>query len=119
LRGRGAAIHAGVIDYTVYPVQVGAFAAFMTSPHLLRLRVLFALNQMFVVSALNGNLRQPSRLLPYLRLLSDGAFGNFRQLLTDITLNPRWGVTSTRSTTIGPPRTRTTRVSCSSSSRSA
>src|SRR5262245_8244392 len=78
-------------NYTVYPLQVGALAAFMTSSHQLRLRVLFALNQIFVVSALNGNLRQPSRLLPYLQVLSDGAFGSFRQLLTDITLNPALG----------------------------
>jgi uncharacterized protein (DUF1800 family) len=70
---------------------VGAFAAFLTSPHQLRLRVFFALNQIFVVSAIDGNLRQPSRMLPYLGVLSDGAFGNFRQLLTDITLNPAMG----------------------------
>ena len=75
----------------MYPLQVGAFATFLTSPHQLRLRVLFALNQIFVVSAVNTNLAQPSRMLPYLQVLSNGAFGNFRQLLTDITLNPAMG----------------------------
>ena len=75
-------------NYSMYPLQVGTFAAFLGSPHQLRLRVLFALNQIFVVSALDGDLRQPSRMLPYLQVLSDGAFGSFRRLLTDITLNP-------------------------------
>lgn len=78
-------------NYSMYPLQVGAFAGFLTSPHQLRLRVLFALNQLFVVSAVNGNLAQPSRMLPYLQVLANGAFGNFRQLLTDITLNPAMG----------------------------
>ena len=75
-------------NYSMYPLQVGTFAAFLGSPHQLRLCVLFALNQIFVVSAIDGDLRQPSRVLPYLQVLSDGAFGNFRRLLTDITLNP-------------------------------
>ena len=75
-------------NYSMYPLQVGAFRAFLTSPDQVRLRVIFALNQIFVVSAVDANLRQPSRMLPYLQVLSHGAFGNFRQLLTDITLNP-------------------------------
>ena len=75
-------------NYSMYPLQVGAFRAFLTSPDQVRLRVIFALNQIFVVSAVDGNLRQPSRMLPYLQVLSNGAFGNFRQLLPDITLNP-------------------------------
>jgi len=78
-------------NYSMYPLQVGAFSAIMTSPHQLRLRVAFALNQVLVVSAVNTILRQPSRMLPYLQVLSNGAFGNFRQLLTDITLNPAMG----------------------------
>jgi len=75
-------------NYSMYPLQVGAFTVFLTSPDQLRLRVAFALNQIVVVSAVDGNLRQPSRMLPYLQVLSNGAFGNFRQLLTDITLDP-------------------------------
>jgi uncharacterized protein (DUF1800 family) len=78
-------------NYSMYLLQAGAYAAFLTSPHQLRLRVLFALNQIFVVSAVDGNLRQPSRMLPYLQVLSNGTFGNFRQLLADITLNPAMG----------------------------
>ena len=78
-------------NYSMYPLQVGFFTGFITSPHQLRLRVLFALNQILVVSAVDANLRQPSRMLPYLQVLSDGAFGNFRQLMTSITLNPAMG----------------------------
>jgi len=72
----------------MYPLQVAAFHAFITSPDQLRLRVAFALNQIFVVSAVDGSLRLPSRMAPYLQVLVTGAFGNFRQLLSDITLNP-------------------------------
>lgn len=75
-------------NYSMFPLQVGTFAAFLSEPHQLRLRVLLALNQIFVVSAVDGDLRQPSRMVPYLQILADGAFGNFRRLLTDITLNP-------------------------------
>jgi uncharacterized protein (DUF1800 family) len=78
-------------NYSMYPLQAGAFAAFLGSEHQLRLRVLFALNQVFVVSAVNADLRQPSRMLPYLQVLWTAAFGNFRQLLTDITLNAAMG----------------------------
>src|SRR5262245_45949252 len=35
-------------NYSMYPLQVGAFNAFLTSPYQLRLRVLLALNQIFV-----------------------------------------------------------------------
>lgn len=78
-------------NYSMYPLQVGAIRAFITSPDQLRLRVAFALNQIFVVSAVDGSLRLPSRMLPYLQVLVSGAFGDFRQLLTDITLNPAMG----------------------------
>jgi uncharacterized protein (DUF1800 family) len=78
-------------NYSMYPLQVGAYTAFLTSEHQLRLRVLFALNQIFVVSAVDADLRQPSRMLPYLQVLWNGAFGNFRQLLDGITLNAAMG----------------------------
>jgi uncharacterized protein (DUF1800 family) len=78
-------------NYSMYPLQVGAFGAFLGSEHQLRLRVLFALNQIFVVSAVDADLRQPSRVLPYLQVLSNGAFGNFRQFMQDVTLNASMG----------------------------
>ncbi len=61
--------------------------------------VAFALHQLLVVSG--RDLMQPSWLAPYLQILDRNAFGNYRQLLYEITLNPGMGryldmVTSTK-----------------------
>lgn len=80
-----------LMNYTVYPLQVRFFQNALTAPDQLRQRVAFALNQIFVVSAQDNVLRQPSRMLPYLKILDSQAFGNFRTLLTDITLNAAMG----------------------------
>ncbi len=79
-------------NYTMYPLQVRFFRNALTAPDQLRQRVAFALNQTFVVSAQDNALRLPSRMLPYLQILDRQAFGNFRQLLTEITLNPAMGI---------------------------
>src|SRR4029078_8451413 len=55
----------------------------------LRQRVAFALHQIFVVSGVS--ISQPSSMVGYLNLFSRHAFGNFRQLLHDVTLNPAMG----------------------------
>jgi len=78
-------------NYSMYPLQVRFFRNALTGPDQLRQRVAFALNQIFVISAQDGNLGLPSRMLPYLQVLDRSAFGNFRQLLHDITLNPGMG----------------------------
>lgn len=78
-------------NYTMYPLQARFFQNALTGPDQLRQRVAFALNQILVISAVNPKLRLPSRMLPYLEVLDRNAFGNFRQLLTDITLNPGMG----------------------------
>lgn len=78
-------------NYTMYPLQARFFRNALTAPDQLRQRVAFALNQIFVVSAQDNALRLPSRMLPYLQILDRQAFGNFRQLLTEITLNPAMG----------------------------
>ncbi len=58
----------------------------------LRQRVAFALSEIFVVSDRNGALyQQPFSLASYYDLLADDAFGNYRQLLTDVTLHPAMG----------------------------
>ncbi len=55
----------------------------------LRYRVAFALHSMIVVSAIDlGEHRQYE---PYLRILHEEAFGNYRQLMRRITLNPAMG----------------------------
>jgi uncharacterized protein (DUF1800 family) len=76
-------------NYTMYPIQVTFFKNALTAPDQLRQRVAFALQQIIVASGLTVN--QPSWMTPYLQIFSNDAFGNFRTLLGDITLNPAMG----------------------------
>src|SRR5260370_803951 len=55
----------------------------------LRQRVMFALNQIWVVSG--NKVGQPEFYVPYLRVLMNDAFGNYRTLMEDVTLNPAMG----------------------------
>jgi len=58
----------------------------------LRQRVKYALSQIFVVSSTNPAVaNMPRGEAAYLDLLGADAFGNFRQLLQDVTLNPMMG----------------------------
>ncbi len=76
-------------NYTMYPLQVQFFKNAVQNPDQLRQRVAFALGQIWVVSGVT--ISQPSSLSPFLNILNNGAFGNFRQLMQDITLNPAMG----------------------------
>ena len=76
-------------NYTMYPLQVTFFKNALTGPDQLRQRVAFALQQIMVTSGLT--ITQPSWMSPYLQVFDNNAFGNFRQLLSDITLNPAMG----------------------------
>lgn len=60
-----------------------------TAPDQLRQRVAWALGGVIVISA-NKNI-YPDEYVPYLQLLSKHAFGNYRNLLKDITLSPQMG----------------------------
>jgi uncharacterized protein (DUF1800 family) len=75
--------------YTQFPLQVRFFLNALGGADQLRQRVAFALSQTFVVSGVE--IRQPSALAPYLNILADNAFGNYRDLLEKITLNPAMG----------------------------
>src|SRR6266481_361561 len=55
----------------------------------LRQRVMFALNQIWMVSG--NKVGQPEFYVPYLRVLTNDAFGNYRALMEDVTLNPAMG----------------------------
>jgi uncharacterized protein (DUF1800 family) len=55
----------------------------------LRQRMVFALNQIWVVSG--NKVGQPDFYVPYLRALGNDAFGNYRKLMEDVTLNPAMG----------------------------
>ncbi|MBN8480774.1 MAG: DUF1800 domain-containing protein [Xanthomonadales bacterium] len=64
----------------------------MTAPDQLRQRVAFALSELLVVSDQGGGLEgQPIALANYYDILVNGAFGNYRQLLEQVTLSPVMG----------------------------
>jgi uncharacterized protein (DUF1800 family) len=59
----------------------------------LRRRVAFALSQVFVISLQDANLQNFRRgVASYLDMLTRNAFGNYRQLLQDVTLHPMMGL---------------------------
>ncbi len=76
-------------NYSMYPLQLKFFQHALAGQDQLRQRVAFALHQIFVVSGRDIN--EPSYMAPYLQILDRNAFGNYRQLLNDITLNPAMG----------------------------
>jgi hypothetical protein len=78
-------------NYTMYPLQNWFFReALYGEDQQLRRRVSWALHQIFVVSG--REIVQPSRMAPYIKVLDKHAFGNFRNLLEDMTLNPAMGI---------------------------
>lgn len=65
----------------------------VTAPDQLRQRVAFALSEIFVVSAASSELfNQPWGVASYYDMLATNAFGNFRQLLADVSLHPVMGL---------------------------
>lgn len=76
--------------YTMYPMQTRFFVNALYGPDQLRQRVAFALHQLLVVSTTLATV--PSWLTPYFQMLDRNAFGNYRQLLYEITLNPAMGI---------------------------
>ena len=58
----------------------------------LRQRVAFALSEIMVVSQLGVLNNQPYSLASYYDMLAQNAFGNYRDLIEDVTLHPAMGV---------------------------
>src|SRR5712692_1896743 len=77
-------------NYTMYPLQTQMVKNAVTGPDQLRQRVAFALHQ-FVVVGGNGVNNEASWMQPYLSTLDADAFGNFRTILNDVTLNAGMG----------------------------
>lgn len=76
--------------YTMYPLQNWFFKeALYNEDQQLRRRVSWSLSQILVISG--RQLTQPSRMLPYIQILDKNAFGNYRTLLKEMTLNPGMG----------------------------
>lgn len=65
----------------------------VSAPDQLRQRIAYALSQIFVISdEVNVLFLQPYATSNYYDMLLRGAFGNFRELLRDVTLHPSMGV---------------------------
>lgn len=77
--------------YTMYPVQIEFYQKALTAPDQLRARVDWALDQLWVISAFNGGNYQAGWMDYYLQIIDRNAFGNFRDLMAEITLSPGMG----------------------------
>ncbi|MBA2494114.1 MAG: DUF1800 family protein, partial [Acidobacteria bacterium] len=75
--------------YSMYPVQNWFFKeAFYGEPQL-KHRIAWALSELWVISGVDT--QQASWMVAYHQQLSKNAFGNYRDLMYDITLNPGMG----------------------------
>ncbi len=75
--------------YTMYPVQKWFWKeAFYGTPQL-RHRVAWALQQMWVISGVDT--QQSSWMIAYHKVITENAFGNYRDLMYHMTLNPGMG----------------------------
>jgi hypothetical protein len=70
-------------------VRAAVFKHMATGPDQVRQRAIFALSQVFVVSA--NKVGSGPELTPWMRLLSRNALGNYHTLLREVTLNPTMG----------------------------
>jgi uncharacterized protein (DUF1800 family) len=75
--------------YSMFPLQVQFFKNALSGEDQVRQRVALALHEILVVSGVK--IRQPSEVSPYLNMLQQDAFANYRQILADLTLNPAMG----------------------------
>jgi uncharacterized protein (DUF1800 family) len=78
-------------NYTLYPPQKQFMTNALTQPDQLRQRVAFALHTLLVVGGVQLNNNETSWYAPYLQTIDRNAFGNFRTLLFEVTLNPGMG----------------------------
>jgi uncharacterized protein (DUF1800 family) len=78
-------------NYTLYPLQVQFTTNALTKPDQLRQRVSFAVHKFIVIAGRDLNNNETSWYAPYLQAIDRNAFGNFRTMLFDITLNPGMG----------------------------
>jgi uncharacterized protein (DUF1800 family) len=76
-------------NYSTWPLYTTFFKNALYQPDQLRQRVFFALHKLDVVST--ATIGRPSQIIPYLNLLDANAFGNYRDILYDLTLNPAMG----------------------------
>ena len=75
--------------YTMYPVQNWFYKEAFYGDAQLRHRVAWALAQLWVISG--TEIQQSSHMTAYHKVLSRNAFGNWRTLMQEMTLNPGMG----------------------------
>src|SRR5207253_9160276 len=78
-------------NYTLYQLHKQFMTNALGQPDQLRQRVAFALHKFIVVAGRDMNNNEASWYAPYLQTIDRNAFGNYRQLLFDVTLNPGMG----------------------------
>lgn len=77
-------------NYTMYPLQNWFFRETLYGDdYQLRRRISWALSQIWVVSG--RETVHSSRMLQYIKVLDKHVFGNYRNLMADMTLNPAMG----------------------------
>ena len=77
--------------YTMYQVQKQFMLNALTQNDQLRQRVGFAFHKFIVVGSQQLNINQPFWYAPYLQTVDRNSFGNFRNMLMEVTLNPGMG----------------------------
>lgn len=75
--------------YSLFPVQVEFFANAINQPDQLRQRTALALSEILVVSG--NTITLPNAMAVYQRIFLQHAFGNFRDVLHEVTLSPAMG----------------------------
>jgi uncharacterized protein (DUF1800 family) len=76
-------------NYSMFPVQNAFFVNALNGQDQLRQRVALALSEILVISG--DKINEASAMAFYQNILLRDAFGNFRQILNDIALNPAMG----------------------------
>ncbi|MEJ6001125.1 DUF1800 domain-containing protein [Paucibacter soli] len=76
-------------NYSLFPLQVQFFRNALNGPDQLRQRTALALSQILVVSG--QQIRLPYAMANYERIFLNHAFGNFRDILREVTLSPAMG----------------------------
>ena len=75
--------------YTLQPLQQWFFKEAFYGNAPLRHRMAWSLSQIWVTSGVT--VQQSSHMIAYHKVLAENAFGNYRQLMYDMTLNPAMG----------------------------
>lgn len=75
--------------YTMYPMQTWFFKESLYGNAQLRHRVAWALSQMWVISGVDT--QQTNHMAAYYKILGNNAFGNYRTLMGEMTLNAGMG----------------------------